>query len=157
MFVFVFQALAWPPPFLLITIVTRWYSGVVVVPLHGKNQSWVEYSSLRTLPVLPMPAWVLQHPPKDMLVRLTVAGVKQRDPQSLTFTPVSNLDSPVNPTLLTACVWTIRRKKSTWREPMQTLGEYSHRKALEPRTLLLWGKSATHCSTVMQWVLIANQ
>lgn len=66
-----------------------------------------------------------------------VAGVKQRDPQSLTFTPVSNLDSPVNPTLLTACVWTIRRKQSTWREPTQTLGEYSHRKALEPRTLLL--------------------
>lgn len=45
---------------------------MVVVPLHGKNQSWVEYSSLRTLPVLPMPAWVLQQPPKDMLVRLTV-------------------------------------------------------------------------------------
>lgn len=53
----------------------------------------------------------------------SIAGLTHKDRQlsTFTFTTLDNLESLINLTALTACLWTVGARWCTWREPMHVL------------------------------------
>lgn len=56
-----------------------------------------------------------------------------------------------------ASLWTGRGSLSTMREPIWTWGEHANStQSIKPRTSLLWGESANHCTSLFLFLLLLN-
>lgn len=67
--------------------------------------------------------------------RQSVTGLTQKGRQAFPdiFTPIGNLESPINPTPLIACGWTVGGSHSSHRD----MGEHPHRTP-QRKTLARW-------------------
>jgi len=93
--------------------------------------------------------------------RQTIAGLTHRDKQpfTLTFTPLDNLELSINlvPNLYVFGLWEEAGENPRWHgETMQTPHRRAPTPGIEPATLLLWGESANHHTTVPPVELVAQ-